>query len=478
MGLVVAGFLLFELVLEPAPLVQRIVQLAEGVSHFLAADEELEPAGVVRVFRVPLGEGGDLRGMPGDEGRLDQLLFHKGLEHEVEDGEPALGPLDLHAPVFSYPPGLVVVGNVPEIDARVFRHEVEHAPPLEGFVEVEVHVLKTQLPGVAGPADHVGCVPDDLLGEVHHVVVVRVGPVHLHGGELRVVHGVEPLVAEVLSHLIYPAEHAHHEALQVEFRGDAEVHLHAQGVVEGLEGPRVGASRKDRQDRGLHFDGAVVLQGFPDGGDDLRPLPEGLPHLGVGDEVGVPLAVPDFRVLQAVPLLGQGAEGLAEQHALTDMDGEFPPLGPEGMAHDADPVARVDPFFREGVLLLAHGVELEVKLQVVRLVGQVGEGGLPVLAEGHHPSRGDDGHRLVKLVLGQVAEVLPHVGEGVLPVPLFHQVGVVSLLGDQPLELVLPLADDFVLSVVPLGETVRGVLFILCIHCIFLSFQNTRRFVQ
>jgi hypothetical protein len=64
----VALFLLFELLLESAALLQRVIQLAEGVGHLEPADvhlEALDGVGVVCAGAVVDGFGGELDGVAG-----------------------------------------------------------------------------------------------------------------------------------------------------------------------------------------------------------------------------------------------------------------------------------------------------------------------------------------------------------------------------------------------------------------------------
>ena len=52
MGLLVAPFALAELLVEPLPLVHRVVQLGEGVGDLPTADDQLETVDDLRPFVV------------------------------------------------------------------------------------------------------------------------------------------------------------------------------------------------------------------------------------------------------------------------------------------------------------------------------------------------------------------------------------------------------------------------------------------
>jgi hypothetical protein len=87
-------------------------------------------------------------------------------------------------------------------------------------------------------------VADQLLGEVHQVLVVPVGRVELHHGELGVVAHRDAFVAEVAVDLEHALKAAHQQALEVQLGRDAQEHLLLQRVVVRDERLGVGAARE------------------------------------------------------------------------------------------------------------------------------------------------------------------------------------------------------------------------------------------
>ena len=83
---------------------------------------------------------------------------------------------------------------------------------------------------------------EQLFGEIDQAAIVGVGLVELQHGELGVVVGGESFVAEVAVDFVDAVEAADHQALQVEFRRDAQVEIDVEGVVVGDEGTRRGAA--------------------------------------------------------------------------------------------------------------------------------------------------------------------------------------------------------------------------------------------
>ena len=194
------------------------------------------------------------------------------------------------------------------------------------------------------------------------------------------------------------------------------------------------------------------------------------------DEIEVALAIADFRVRQAAPLVGHRAQRLAQERALRDEDRQFAALRPERMPLDADPVARIHPLLDKAVLRFPHFIELEVQLQRIRLVLKISEHRLAVLSQRHDPSGGTQMNRRIRFVGREVVELLADAVKHIGPLPLFDPVGVVPLFLAKAKELFLPLLEDLLLG---LHHCVRN-LILLLVHTFRLPFpyiqSTTRRF--
>ena len=211
--------------------------------------------------------------------------------------------------------------------------------------------------------------------------------------------GVHALVAEDTAHLIDLVHTADDQPLQVQLRLDAQDHIQIQGVVVGVEGTGVGADLKGGQDGSIHLQEALGIQEVAQLPEDQAALDEGVLDLGVDDQVHVALAVPGLPVGQAVVLLGQGQQGLAQQHDGAGAHRDLAGLGLEDPALAADDVADVV-LLEAGVFLLAHLVDLDEELDAAGGVLQVAEHDLALATLGHQTSGDPDGLLLVGLVIG------------------------------------------------------------------------------
>ena len=275
----------------------------------------------------------------------------------------------------------------PKINPGVLPHRLLHREAAPGAGEVQV---------VPGKRD--GRVPvhllreerEDLLGEVHHVVVVPVGLVDLHHRELGVVVGVDVLVPEVLCDLKDLLETADDKALEVEFRRDPEVEFLVEGVVVGGERSGVCAAVDRLQGGCLELQVVPVEEELPEKGYDPAPCPEGLAALLVHDQVDVTLPVPGFDVPEAVELLRERADRLRQELEPVDPDGDLAHLRPEDVADDADDIPGVDVLAEEVELFFAEVVLPEVYLDPAGRVPHIRKDRLAVLADDVDPACGAD----------------------------------------------------------------------------------------
>ncbi len=201
--------------------------------------------------------------------------------------------------------------------------------------------------------------------------------------------GGNPLVAEVAVEFVDAVHAADEEALEVEFRRDAQEELHVERVVVRDERLRRGAPRDGVHHRRLHLQEPARIEELPQKPDDLHPRLEDLHHVRVRGQVRISLTVPDLHVGQSVPLLGRRRDGLGENRVALDEDRYLAGAGLVDRAFDANEVPEVDQAeLLEG--LVPHRVLADVSLDAAAAVAKVEESRLALQALRGHPPRHAD----------------------------------------------------------------------------------------
>ena len=144
-----------------------------------------------------------------------------------------------------------------DVDAGVLLDGVNHGDALERSLEADNIVADLHFSG----AVHIKTDAfKHLLGEVHHPVIVLVGYIDLHAGELGIVSAVHTLVAEILGELIYPFETAHDKTLQIKLIGDAEIQGDVKRIVMGDERTCGSSSGNRLKDGSLNLHVAMLVE--------------------------------------------------------------------------------------------------------------------------------------------------------------------------------------------------------------------------
>ena len=177
----------------------------------------------------------------------------------------------------------------------------------------------------------------------------------------------------------------------------------------GDEGAGVGAAGNGAQHGGLHLHEAQRVQIAAQIGHELAADLEVPLAFGIHDQIHIALAIAHFLVGQAVELLRQGTQGLAQQNDFMGADGHFAPLGTEHLADNAHDIADIV-LLETVIVILIHLVLAGVDLDTAGLVLHVAEGHLTHAALAHQAARHTDGSALqrVKVIL-DILRVMGHV---------------------------------------------------------------------
>ena len=117
----------------------------------------------------------------------------------------------------------------------------------------------------------------------------------------------------------------------------------------------------------------------------LARVTKALANVGIRDQIEVALAVARLDVFEAMPLLRHGKQRLREEVEPVDVDAELAGPGAEQIALRADDVAEIEQL-PELIILLRHGVLLDVDLELLAVLHQMRESGLAHAAYGLNPA--------------------------------------------------------------------------------------------
>ena len=153
-----------------------------------------------------------------------------------------------------------------------------------------------------------------------------------------------------------------------------------------------------QQNRCFHFQIADAVQISTDFPQDLASGDKCLLDIRVYDQVQIPLTVTGVLILQTVPLLRQGKEGLGEHGDLCGVDGNLALAGTEYEALDTDNIADI-PLLKFLEFLLANVVHADIDLNTVGVVPYIDEVGTSHVTPAHDTAGNRDGLSLQRVQL-------------------------------------------------------------------------------
>ena len=198
-----------------------------------------------------------------------------------------------------------------------FSNEVDHAYAAERFGQVGWCAIDVDNGGANGIASSGN---EKFFGNCHHIAVVAKCLVELHHGELGVVASRDAFVAKHAANFIHALHAANNEALQVQFKCNAQKERHVERVVMRVERASVRSACFSVQNWCFYFNETFCRQCFAERRNNGVANGKGTACFIVRNEVGIALAVASVGVGEAVPFVGKRAYCFSEQNKFVDLD--------------------------------------------------------------------------------------------------------------------------------------------------------------
>ena len=296
-----------------------------------------------------------------------------------------------------------------KIHAGILLDRVDHGETLKGLSEVD---LRTLIGDRRAAADDLGEMAEHTLRQLHHAVIIGVRLIQLHEREFRIVTGIQTFVTEHTADLVHPLQTADNEPLEIQLQRNAQLHILVQRIVVRFKRTRRGAARVRHEHGGLDLHKAAAVEEAADLAQDLRALDKRVAHLGVDDQIEIPLAVAHIGILQSVEFFRQRLERLGKQRERLCMDGDLAGFRAEHETLDTDNVADVH-FLEIGIHFFPEIIAGNIALDDALFILNLAEGRLAHDAFDHHAS--GNGHLFAdQLVTGgkNLRAVMGHVVAG------------------------------------------------------------------
>ena len=180
-----------------------------------------------------------------------------------------------------------------------------------------------------------------VLGQVHQVMIIRIGLIEFQHGEFRIMPGRQPLVTKITINLVDLFITTDNQSFQIQFRCDTQKQVHVQRIVEGSERPCSGTTRNGLHHRCFDFQIAKPVQVLTNVLHNAAAHAKGVSRHIVHDEIDIALPVAGFLVGQTVKLFRQGPQRLRQHANRLGAHRQFTGFRPEQRTLGANDVAHV-----------------------------------------------------------------------------------------------------------------------------------------
>mmetsp|Transcript_49299 Transcript_49299/g.107571 ORF Transcript_49299/g.107571 Transcript_49299/m.107571 type:complete len:225 (-) Transcript_49299:549-1223(-) len=184
---------------------------------------------------------------------------------------------------------------------------------------------------------------DQLLSDVHEIIIVCIRHVKFDRGELRIMSQINALVSELTAYLVNTVQPSNNEHFQVELRCNSHVQIQIQVVVMGDEWSGRSPASNHVHHRRLHLKETSCVQIATNVSCDLRSEHKGPSNVLIHDKIKIPLTVSHLLIFEASPLLRrQHVQAGGQQLDFSGENRQFPTFGLARCSLDPDNISPLD----------------------------------------------------------------------------------------------------------------------------------------
>ena len=184
------------------------------------------------------------------KGRLEKVLFNEFLEEQIQNIALLVSFLEGYVVLLSGRSRLFKSVNLVKVNSGILLNGVDHRDSLERLAEIH---FDSVIHNCCCAEDFLCYISVEVLGEVHHSVVVGVSLIKLHESELGVVACVKTLVAEYSADFINSLKTAYDETLQVKLKRNTELKILVERVEVSFKRSCRRSSRVRYKHRSFNF---------------------------------------------------------------------------------------------------------------------------------------------------------------------------------------------------------------------------------
>mmetsp|Transcript_15609 Transcript_15609/g.26332 ORF Transcript_15609/g.26332 Transcript_15609/m.26332 type:complete len:213 (+) Transcript_15609:613-1251(+) len=164
-----------------------------------------------------------------------------------------------------------------------------------------------------GIADLTCHTTNQLLRQIHHVIIISICLIQLHTSKLRIMPGTNPLIPKNSSQFIHTRKSSNNKSLQMQFRRNAKSQFHIHTIVIRFKRFCLSSTRLSVQHGCFNFQKALVIQLTAQTGRNFGTFVECLSHGRIDNQIQMTITVSLGNIRKSMVLIRK-RQGRLGQH--------------------------------------------------------------------------------------------------------------------------------------------------------------------